>query len=137
MTYIPSTFNVNYSLPGIFPVVDDTTGPDLLSNPGKRVLELDYLDQRLQNILNGIRSWVTVVWNGQKWTTLCFQFQGTTGAWFISLAFNGLSHPMQLQPGMNVRIPSIIDINYLIAKANAKSSNGTIISIGPPNIIGS
>jgi hypothetical protein len=134
--YIPSTFNRKYDLCAIFPTVDETTGPDILSHPGKHVYNLDYLDQDLQNILNNITLWRTFTWTGQKWTTLCYQYQGTTSTWFINLAFNGLATPLQLQPGMNIRMPLIEQINATISKINSVSNIGKIITIGPPNVVG-
>lgn len=135
-TYIPSTYNINYDMTAIFPLVDDTTGPDILVNPGKRVLNLDFLDQGLQNILNSITQWRVINWNGVKWTSVCFQYQGTTSAWLINLAFNGLTSPLQLQYGMQIRIPDISQINSAIAKQKSTIPSSNVISIGPPNIIG-
>ena len=136
MTYIPATYNTNFDMSSIFPVVDETTGPDVLSNPGKHVNNLDFLDQGFQNILNNIRIWDIITWTGQKWTTLCYQYQGTTSTWLINLAFNGLSHPMQLQAGMRIRIPRMSEINRAVAQMNSESNSSRVISIGPPNVLG-
>jgi len=134
--YIPSTYNPALDMSGLFPVVDITTGPDLLARPGKRTISMDFLNQSFQELLNNIRFWDNDVYNGQKWTTMCYLHQGTTSLWLFNLAFNGLDSPRQLQPGMVVRFPAMSEISRVIAQINAKQSVGQVVSIGPKNVVG-
>jgi hypothetical protein len=133
---IPATYDVNYDAQAIFPTVDLTTDADLLVSPGKRVLGLDFLDQGFQEILNNIRFWTAVTYSGQKWTTLCFQQQGTTSAWLFNLAFNGLDAPWQLQPGMILRFPALSEIQRIQTEHAANETIQAIISIGAPSVVG-
>jgi hypothetical protein len=134
--YTPSTYAPIFDMSSLFPAVDVTTGVDVLARPGQRTLVPDFLNQGWLNILNQIRQWTTVTYSGQKFTTLCYTQQGTTSAWQISLAFNGLSHPCQAQPGMQLRFPLITEIIRVLANNQATSGIGQTISIGPPNIVG-
>lgn len=134
--YVPPTFDVRYSMVSLFDVVDITTDTDLLVDPGQHVLSLDFLDQGFQEILNNIRAWTQEVWVGQKWTTMCFNHQGTTSAWLFNLAFNGLDAPWQLQPGMLLRFPAISEINRVLSFQAATTTLAPIVSIGAPSVVG-
>lgn len=127
--YVPSTFNQNYSIGALFPVVDITTGTDLLVRPHSRTLMIDFLDQSWVNMMNQIRQWTNDVWTGQKWTSMCFNNQGTTSLWMFNLAFNGLGSPLQLQPGMVLRFPLVSEINRLLTAQNANNGVGRLITI--------
>jgi hypothetical protein len=135
--YTPPTFNPQYALTSLFPTVDITTDTDLLVRPGSRVLSLDFLDQGFQEILNGIRTWTTDTYHGQKWTTMCYAQQGTTSAWMFNLAFNGLDAVWQLQPGMVLRFPAISEINRVMSFQASNDTIVPVISIGAPSVVGS
>ena len=129
---IPSpspTYNSQYSMTQMFDVVDVTTGIDILIRPGQRTLMLDYLDQGWTGMLNQIRFWNNDVYRGQKWTTLCYQWQGTSALWLFNLAFNGLDAPWALQPGMVVRFPTIPEIKRVMALQTANDGTGAVITI--------
>jgi hypothetical protein len=133
---ISSTYNTAYDAQALFPLVDITTDTDLLVDPGERVLNLDFLDEGFQEILNNIRSWTTVVYSGGKWTTLCYQQQGTTSAWLLNLAFNGLGAPWQLQLGMVLRFPLLSEIQRVQSSQAANETITPIVSIGAPSVVG-
>jgi hypothetical protein len=101
------TYNATFNLRTLMQVVDGTTGEDELYRPGSKVLLVDFLDQNFQEILNRITSWDDYVWTGEKIQTACYRYYGTTNAWFLVLAFNGLSTPMELRPGMLLRMPRL------------------------------
>jgi len=134
--YIPSTYNPNYDMSGLLPLADVTTPADVLVRPGQRTLVVDYLDQNFQNILNRIQYWNNATYSGQKWTTLCYKMQGTTAAFWLNLAFNGLDAPWQLQSGMVLRFPTIAEISKILSDQTSNDGVGRIISIGPPNVVG-
>ena len=135
INYIPATYNTNYDMTGLLPEADVTTPADVLVRPGQRTLTVDFLDQSFQNLLNQIQYWTTVTWSGQKWTTLCYQQQGTTSLWWLNLAFNGVDAPWQFQGGMLLRFPLISEVNRIQTAQTARNGIGRVISIGPPNVV--
>lgn len=126
----PYGYDRRFDLQAILPVVDITTGPDVLARPGQRTLVLDFLSQVWVDLLDSIQYWETITWSGQKITTLLYGMQGVTSAWLITIAFNGLAHPMQLQPGMQLRIPSRSELERVIVAAHAAQSDvGKIVTL--------
>ena len=116
------TYDTLYDMAALFPYVDVTTETDLLVRPGRQTVIPDFLDQGYLNILNGIRAWTSDTYVGQKFTTMCYQHQGTTSLWSFNLAFNGLSHPCELVAGMQVRFPLMSEVARLLNLKNVSAS---------------
>jgi hypothetical protein len=125
----PVGYDKRLDMSGIMGRVDVTTGADLLARPGQRIVLVDFLDQKWVDVLAGIDQWVVVTWTGQKITTLVYNVQNVTSAWLLVLAFNGLSHPMQLQHGMQLRIPTRASLEAILRRMNAASGVGKTVTI--------
>jgi hypothetical protein len=133
--YVPATYDTSLDMSALFPQVNLTTDIDLLTDDGQQVFGLDFLSQGFQNLLNQIRNWSNYLYRGEKWTTLCYQFQGTTSLWLFNLAFNGLDTPMQLQVGMLVRFPNIQEVQRILSQAAGQPNTGNLVTLGAPNIL--
>ena len=120
-------FDNSLSMDSLYPIVDVTTGIDVLVRPGQRTLIPDFLDQKYLNMLNGIKAWTVKTYTGQKFTTMCFAEQGTTALWQFNLAFNGLQAEFQMAQGMQIRFPLISEVQRVYAQQNAKNNIGRVV----------
>ena len=129
MLQAPSFYDRRFEMGGLMSQVDVTTESDALVRPGQHTILLDFLDQKWVDLLDSIQFWVPVTYTGQKITTICYNVQNITSAWLITLAFNGLAHPMQLQPGMVLRVPTLQELNRVLLLLNSVAPTRTTITI--------
>ncbi len=130
-TPLPPGYDPTYELSSIVATVDATTPMDELIRPGTTNWLVDALDQRFLDLLQSLTSWTPVVWRGGKITTFCYTHYGVQNMWLILLAYNGLSSPMQLRPGMFLRLPqkTAIDAYLKTLVPPAGVQIGTVITI--------
>ena len=131
--YVPPTppyYEIMYELSSIVATVDITTPIDTLVRPGGSNWMVDVLDQRFVDLLESVTAWHTVMWTGGKMTTFSYLQYGVQNMWFIILTFNGLSSPLQLRPGMWLRVPAKVQIDaYLKTLAAPPKSRTGMITI--------
>ena len=68
---------------------------------------VDPLDPRLLKLLDGVKVYKTITWNGTPLTTLSQRFYGTTSLHFIFLMFNGFIHPQEIPMGTTLKVPTL------------------------------
>lgn len=122
---VPPFYDSNYDLASLVGTVDGTTDIDRLIRPGAKTWILDALDQRFVDLLENIRFWNPIQWKGEKFTTFCYRVHGVQNTWMIVLAFNGLTSPLQLRPGMILRVPTKASIDESLKALQPKRSTGT------------
>ena len=113
------TYNPSLNCVVTMGVVDGTTDADRLARPGTTVAVVDALSERYQGFLTDLMPYcVDYTWTGEKITTLAYRLCGTESAWLAILALNGLGTPMELRPGMVLRVPTASALAGALAGLN-------------------
>lgn len=58
---------------------------------------------------------------------ISYQYYGTTSLWWIISRFNGITHPLEIDPGTIIRIPNLQEVNDYISEV--RSNTGNIIKL--------
>ena len=95
---------------------------------GKIELRLDMLDRKLTQMLDIMTVWTPVVYDGTEHiTTICFRAYGNTTLWWVVMMYNGFTHPLEIEPGTVIKMPSLSQItDYLLA---VKRKIGKVVQI--------
>ncbi len=114
--------NVKYSINNFMPVIEVEYAD------GNIELRLDMLDRRLTRMLSIITEWRPVLFDGTEHiTTLCYRVYGNTTIWWVVMMYNGFVHPLEIEPGTVIKMPSLPQINeYLLA---VKRKIGKVVQI--------
>lgn len=81
------------------------------------------------NICKAIKSYVPYPFDGTLTIeNISYRMYGTTSLWWIIIMYNGLTHPLEIQPGTVLFIPSISDINQILTIL-PKNQIGQIVQI--------
>ena len=81
------------------------------------VTYIDTLSDALVDLLNSITTATPyTVREGDKLTTICFQFYQNTSLYYLILYYNGLLFWDEVQPGDIIQIPSLSQINSFFGR---------------------
>lgn len=82
---------------------------------GDTEYRIDYSDYRLRRLINSIKSYKLVTYNGEeKFTTFVWRYYGTTTVYRIIMIYNGFMHPYEIVPGQAVKMPLPADLERII-----------------------
>ena len=125
-----SNYNAKYDFSQFLAQYDVTRAADRLFNPGVVQQELDFLDQRIVELMYALPTEsLYVAKQYESLTTIVYRHYGTTTPWWIVLMYNGLETSMQLQPGMQLKLPSLASINAVIGALRKPSGVGQVVTI--------
>lgn len=100
--------------------------PTIVTGDGERVI--DVLSERFIELLESITVTTpyTVV-EGDKITTVCHQFYGTTSLYYLILYYNGLLFWDEVRPGDVIHIPSLGQINAFFGRNRQQIEQRVVI----------
>lgn len=125
-----TTYNPKYRRDAYLSRVDITSGYDILFKGGDRDVVLDELDQSIVEIMYAIKSYTPYMMKqGEVFTTIVYNFYGTTTPWWVVLMYNGLCTPMQIQPGMVLKFPNLRDVDSFLMKFVSEDKTGQLVTI--------
>lgn len=99
---------------------------------GKRdIPHLDYLSINFQRALSFIDRSTPYVYRGfEHITTIAYAFYGNTSAWRIICDYNGIMHPLDIEPGTTIQIPDINQLSEVLANLSRSTSRSENADIG-------
>lgn len=117
-THNNEAFSINKFIP-IFPI----------ENPNGDIFNhLDFLDHKLTTLLNNITAWTPYTYDGiEKISAIAYKFYNTTTLWWVIMMYNGYIHPLEITPGVVIKIPDINTVNDYLREV--KKQTGKIITI--------
>lgn len=91
------------------PVEDQTTGAvDFY---------IDMLDHKLWAAISRISKFTTMRYDGtQHITTISYAAYGKTGYWDVIMHYNGFIHPLEIEPGILIKIPDLGELDQILQK---------------------
>ena len=128
---MPTTnYNAKYDFSNFLAQFDVTSAAERLFSPGVVQQQLDFLDQRVVELMYSLRTEsLYTVTQYESLTTVVYRHYGTTTPWWIVLTYNGLETSMQLQPGMQLKLPTLASINAVIGALQKPSGIGQVVTI--------
>ncbi len=108
------------------PVTVSVPNPFKPNFPIQEIL-LDRLSTRYVDIMKYLNSYTNYTWTGIKITTLSYQYYQTTTLWWLILMYNGLSHPLELTPGMLLKIPLPSQVTSYFSLNTAKTGTQIVL----------
>lgn len=97
---------------------------------GKIIQILDVLDARLTKLLNSISEWTPYVYDGTEHiTTISYKAYGNTTLWWIIMMYNGFMHPLEIEPGINIKIPTAQSLSEFFIKVIENKNIGRVVEI--------
>lgn len=89
---------------------------------------LDALDQRLVELIQQVRPIDVFTYTANvQITTLAYNYYNSTTPWWIILLYNGISHPLDLEPGDVLLIPDIRQIDQFIGRSQFQLGERVIL----------
>ena len=99
-------FRTKYSRDRLLPVID--------GNP-------DFLDTRMAELLNSFQSYnIHTFREGEHLPNIAKRYHGTTTTYWIIASYNGVIHPLDIEPGTILRIPRLQDIDQYLNLVNSR-----------------
>ena len=86
---------------------------------------VDPLDSRLLNLLEGVKTFKTIIWNNTPLSTISYRIYGTTSLVNLILMFNGFLQPQEIPMGTELKIPQI-NVQNLEAKPRKSQVNSGV-----------
>lgn len=99
---------------------------------GKRnIPHLDYLSLNFQRALGFVDKSTPYIYRGfEHITTIAYAFYGNTSAWRIICDYNGIAHPLDIEPGTTLQIPDINQLSEVLANLGRGTSRSENDEIG-------
>lgn len=89
---------------------------------------IDVLSDKYIDLLDGISTATDyIVKDGDKLTTVCYNFYGNTSLYYLILHYNGLLFWEEVQPGDIVRIPNIGSINNFFSRNRQQYEESRVV----------
>ena len=128
---MPTTnYNPRYDFVNFLAEYDITSASARLFDPGAVEQAPDFLDQNLVELMYSLRlGGLYTVRQYESLTTIVYNAYGNTTLWWVVLMFNGLETSMQLQPGMQLKLPTLDSINAALAVARKPEGAGVVVTI--------
>lgn len=106
---ISTNYNPKYSIVRLTPIHEYEYDNGFVENIP------DMLNWKLAVLLKAIQNWAPYEYDGTKpITTIAYETYGTTTVWWIILMYNGFMHPLEMQPGIVIKIPARADVDKFL-----------------------
>jgi hypothetical protein len=119
-----TNYDSRYNLINIAPIYELEIGDD------KIIFSVDVLDHKLTRLINSIQDYFPYIYDGQEHiTTISYKAYNTTTLYWLIVMYNGIMHPLEIEPGLILKIPKMTEVSRFFQEASAKRNKGRIVEI--------
>lgn len=105
-------------------IVRDTSHPSDDSESHK-IEMTDLFDNRRLSLMRSITQSKPVIYRGDvPLTTLVYLEYGNTSLYWLVMEYNGIVHPLEIQPGTVIEMPSLVDVDRFRSRTNSEDRRG-------------